>query len=102
MTSIPAYIIHVQGNKERKIFMDKNIAHCSHLDWSYINSGNIEELNSSILDTYFKGKMHQKTAFTSCAYKHILAMKAGATKSWFLVVEDDIELYSNFAEMHSK
>jgi GR25 family glycosyltransferase involved in LPS biosynthesis len=99
MTRIPAYIIHVQGNKKRKLFMDKKIAQHSSLGWSYINDGNIEDLDASILDTYFKGKMHNKTAFTSCAYKHILAMKSGTAKNWFLVVEDDIEFYSNFEEI---
>ena len=96
MTQIPAYIIHVEGNQERKAFMDKKIAQHPDLLWQFINKGNIEDLSPEVLDHYFKGKMHQKTAFTSCAFKHILAAKEGSTKNWFLVVEDDIEFYNHF------
>lgn len=102
MAQLPAYIIHVQGNKERKSYMDKNIAVLTDINWSYIYKGNIEELDETILHTFFKGKMHAKTAFTSCAYKHILAIEKGIKQPWFLVVEDDIEFYPHFQPMLTK
>jgi len=98
MSALYAYIIHVKGSNERKVYMDQIISAHANLTWKYITNGNIEDLNSTILDAHFKGKMHNSTAFTSCAYKHILAMQEGSKHEWFLVVEDDIEFYGHFDE----
>lgn len=99
----PTYIIHVQGNKERKLHMEKLLAKFPILEPNYINQGNISDLEDEVLHTYFKGEMAQKQAVTSCAYKHLLALQSIANlDGWGMVLEDDIKFYSNFNDEFGK
>jgi GR25 family glycosyltransferase involved in LPS biosynthesis len=96
MMQLNAYIIHVKGNQKRKAYMLQLIKEYSFINWHFIENGNISDLNTDILDTYFKGKMHNHAAFTSCAYKHLLALAKSNQSGWSLIVEDDITFYDGF------
>ena len=101
-------IIHVKGNEERKRFVLKQIQSLG-MPYSFIEEGNVEDLTTEILDRYFLKTDRPDTMYgpfprTSCAYKHILAMQyildhdlPGA-----LVLEDDICLKANFAEVFAQ
>lgn len=101
MASLNAFIIHVKGNQKRKDYMLQLIKNYPFINWNFIEQGNISDLTEDILDSYFKGKMHALSPFTSCAYKHVLGLQKITQDNWCLIVEDDIAFYEGF-ERHLK
>ncbi len=101
-------IIHVRGNEVRKQYVLKQVESLK-MPCAFIEEGNVEDLTTEILDRYFLKTEASDTMYgtfprTSCAYKHILAMRyildhhlPGA-----LVLEDDIRLSRNFTEVFSE
>ena len=67
-------------------------------DFEFVEDGNIDELSTAILDSYFSGKMHQTQPFVSCAYKHFLALDkiVKSEELVALIIEDDIMFHTNF------
>jgi len=92
------YVIHVKGAKDRKAHIDNLLIKYPYFNTSFTEYGNIAVLSTDILDKYFKDTMHQPSAFVSCAYKHILSLEKLllSNEKWVLILEDDINFYSNF------
>lgn len=108
MTNIPILVIHVRGQKERELFIKKQLDKLG-MPYTFILDGNKEDLTTDILDRYFvdDGKpdtMHGCFPRTSCAYKHILAMKyiVDNNLDGALIVEDDLRIYPSFSEVFAQ
>lgn len=101
-------VIHVRGNDTRKQYMEKQLEALGY-PYHFILDGNIEDLSFDIIDKYFADNGSADTMYgafpkTSCAYKHILAMKyilendlKGA-----LIIEDDLRIKNNFKEVFTQ
>ncbi|MDO4172986.1 MAG: glycosyltransferase family 25 protein [Prevotellaceae bacterium] len=99
---IQILIIHVRGNEERRQYMQQQLEKLN-MPYTFVTDGNMEDLTPDILDRYFsddvcESPMHGIYPRTSCAYKHLLAIRhiidnglEGA-----LVLEDDIRLKPTF------
>lgn len=91
-------VLHVrEGYEDRKEHIDKMMNHRGYT-FEYILDGDICDLTDDILNKYFTGEMHQRSAATSCAMKHLLACKYIIEHNLHgaLILEDDMVLYSNF------
>lgn len=95
------YVIHVSNANDRENHMRKQLQK-KNLDFSFVNEGDINEIDTSVLNEYFVGNMAKVCNATSCAYKHILACKkvAEGSDDLALILEDDIRFYSNYAELY--
>lgn len=101
-------VIHVRGNGTRRRYIQEQLDTLGY-PYHFILDGNVEDLTPDIIDRYFSDNGKADTMYgafprTSCAYKHILAMKyildhglEGA-----LIVEDDLRLKGNFKEVLMK
>lgn len=108
MTNIPILVIHVQGNRERELFIRKQLEGLG-MPFIFILEGNKESLTQEILDRYFadNGKadtMYGRFPRTSCAYKHILAMEhiRDNNLDGALIVEDDLRIYPSFSSVFTQ
>lgn len=65
----------------------------------FINKGDIDDISQSTAELYFSGNMLPVSAYTSCAYKHLLVYEAllESGDDYALVIEDDIYFYNNFS-----
>ena len=95
-------VIHVKGQNERKVFIEKQLARTG-MPYHFIEDGNISDLTPEILDRYFidNGKedtIKRKCPAASCAYKHILALKYIIDNDMpgALIFEDDLKIKKNF------
>lgn len=95
-------VIHVKGQNERKVFIEKQLARTG-MPYHFIEDGNISDLTPGILDRYFidNGKedtIKRKCPAASCAYKHILALKYIIDNDMpgALIFEDDLKIKKNF------
>lgn len=100
--NIHIYVIHVRGQKKRKLFMEQQLKSLG-FPYEYIQNGNIEDLTQDILSKYFIDNGQTDTMFgpyprTSCAYKSFLAYKQliDSGKEGALVIEDDIRFFPFF------
>lgn len=103
MDELNVFVIHVRGAIER----EENIRHelkKHNLSFEFILDGNKEDITTGILNQYFSGQMHEKSARTSCAIKHIFAYQKIIDKKipYALIFEDDIELKKNFRDVIQK
>lgn len=108
MPDLQILVIHVRGNEERRAFIQRQLDKLG-FPYHFVLDGNKEDLTPEILDRYFvnDGKpdtMHGVFPRTSCAYKHILAMKYIVDNhlDGALVVEDDLRFYSRFKDILQK
>lgn len=70
--TIKTFVLHVkQGYEERKIHIEKMMSD-HNIPFQYILDGDIPDLTTERLDTYFSGARHSLSPGTSCAMKHIL------------------------------
>ncbi|MCR9153722.1 MAG: glycosyltransferase family 25 protein [Bacteroidetes bacterium] len=100
---LKTYIVHVASFTERRKQLDKHLANNPFLDPQFILEGDIADLNDTILDRYFKGRMHAKAAGASCVYKHLRAFENLVEKDEMaLILEDDIHLNKNFTKQIKK
>lgn len=90
------YIIHVSDAYERELHMQKELKD-KQLDHEYINYGDIKDLSDQNIKKYFTGNMANKSAATSCAFKHILSYKKLKDSNEYIamILEDDIHFYPN-------
>jgi glycosyl transferase family 25 len=97
------YIIHVSDATEREAHIKSQIEN-KKLNYQFINDGDKKDLSESILNKYFKGPLHQRSAAASCAYKHILAYENMIANNidLALVLEDDIFLSDDFTDLLNK
>ena len=100
MADITTLVIHVKGNQQRRDFIQHQLDRLG-FPYHYILEGNIDDLTPDVLDTYFAGDMHGAYSRTSCAYKHLLAMRYIIDQGLdgALVVEDDLRFYRRFKEL---
>lgn len=95
---IKTFVLHVKhGYEDRKIHIEKTMSD-HNIPFQYILDGDIADLTTKRLDTYFSGARHSLSPGTSCAMKHILTWQeivdSGVENA--LVIEDDIFLSKNF------
>ena len=102
MSEVEILVIHVRGQEERKIFIQKQLDGLG-MPFHYILDGNVEDLTQEILNRYFVndgklGTMYGMFPRTSCTYKHLLATQYILDKGLdgALIVEDDLRFYSSF------
>lgn len=99
--NIKTLVIHATHLTERNRRIRQQLDRLG-IDYDFILEGDKKDLTEDILDTYFtKGSvMHEANGAASCAMKHILAcqyiIKNGLKGA--LILEDDIELHSDFKE----
>lgn len=101
-------VIHVRGNDTRKQYMEKQLETLGY-PYHFILDGNIEDLTFDIIDNYFIDNGNADTMYgafpkTSCAYKHILAMKYILENNLkgALIIEDDLRIKRNFKEVFAQ
>ena len=90
------YIIHVSNNVAREQHIKDQLSKID-LSGTFINEGDISDLNAEKLDQFFAGDMHDYTPQASCGYKHLSAMSrlVKGTSDYALILEDDIIFYAN-------
>jgi len=96
-----AYIIHVSDDFARERHINNQLKD-KDLEIEFILEGDIKDLTEDILTNLFD--MEFSLAYISCTYKHLLSYKkviAGSDEV-ALVLEDDINLSSNFDAMLGK
>jgi glycosyl transferase family 25 len=92
------YVIHVRhGAEDRAASIERQLGLLG-LDFEYVLDGDRDQLTPDLVARWFRGRMADPTAETSCAFKHLTACErivrdgyAGA-----LVLEDDILLSPGF------
>lgn len=92
------FVLHVKkGYEERKKHIE-NQMQLHNIQFEYILDGDIDDLNETILATYFAAHMYAYTASTSLTYKHILAYKSIVNNNidCALIFEDDAILDKSF------
>jgi glycosyl transferase family 25 len=75
------------------------------LDAVFINEGDLKDLSPEVLDKYFTGvEMKRVMAWTSCAYKHLLALEQVVKQHLpiALIFEDDAILGKDFEKVLQK
>ena len=106
--SIQVLVIHVRGQEERRVFIQKQL---DKLQWpcEYILDGNVSDLTPEVLDRYFvnDGKpdtMYGQFPRSSCMLKHLLATQyiLDHQLEGALIVEDDIYFYDNFKPLFTQ
>jgi glycosyl transferase, family 25 len=90
------YIINVKNFTDRRIFMETQLRR-HNLKAQFILQWDKGELTSNIKEKFFTGKQ-LSDAQMSCALKHVVALEtiAKQTEGFFLVLEDDAALASDF------
>lgn len=94
---IKVYVIHVKGAKTREKHIRKEMQRFN-IDFEFVLDGNKESITPLQLNTYFAGEMHEISARTSCAIKHIFAYEKMVKNNdeQALIFEDDIVLKKQF------
>ena len=98
------FIIHVSTALDREQHMKAQIAG-KNLDAVFINEGDLKDLSPEVLDKYFTGvEMKRVMPWTSCAYKHFLAMEQVVKQNLpiALIFEDDAILGKDFEKVLQK
>ncbi|MFO7658607.1 MAG: glycosyltransferase family 25 protein [Bacteroidales bacterium] len=99
------YVLHVKKGYEARLESIKKQFTQYGIDYELILDGDITDLNSTNLDTYFKGEIKEKAnSVTSCTMKHLLAYQQMANKGYkdCLIFEDDIILMPDCIEVINK
>jgi glycosyl transferase family 25 len=91
------YIIHVKTDLVREKNIEAQLEG-KDLDIQFVLDGDMNDLTQDMIDSYFKGNMAKIIPQTSCGYKHLLAyqMIVDEDEDMALILEDDIQFYSNF------
>ena len=91
-------VLHVRKGYEDREAHIRNQLNRRGLPFQFILDGDRDDLSPEVLDRYFTGQMHQPSAATSCAMKHLLACQyiIGHELEGAVVLEDDMILYKNF------
>lgn len=93
------FVLHVKkGYEERAKSIETQFTQ-HQIPFEYILDGDLTDLTSEIIEKYFSGQeMTIHKAFTSCAFKHILAYEKMIQEKmdYALIFEDDIVLSANF------
>lgn len=97
------YIINVRSNEARRNHMISMLKKQNCIkNYSFMHSGDIEDINESIANKYFGGRLNSINPILSCAYKHILVYYAlinDNENDYYLIFEDDIFLDDNFCKV---
>ncbi len=98
------FIIHVSTALDREQHMKAQIQG-KDLEAVFINEGDMQDLSDEVLAQYFTGiEMKRVMAWTSCAYKHFLALEQVVKNKLpiALIFEDDAILGKRFEEVLQK
>lgn len=106
MQAFKIFVLHVKkGYEERAAHIEKMMARLG-LEFEYISDGDIADLNPEIMQRWFDpdGELGKPSAVTSCSCKHLFACKAVVERQLpgAIILEDDILLSDNFADIVAK
>lgn len=101
---VSTFVLHVKTGYEDRAEHIERMMREKGISYEYILDGDMSDLDDAIINRYFRDNMACCKPETSCAMKHLIACReiidrglAGA-----LVLEDDILLFGNFAEVFRK
>lgn len=92
------FVLHVRkGYEDRETFIVDQFGKLG-IGFEFILDGDIDDLNDTLIKTYFTEAMHDRLAAMSCTMKHILAHERVVSDNLknALVFEDDVVLAPNF------
>lgn len=97
-------VLHVRKGYEDREAHIRNQLNRRGLPFQFILDGDRDDLSPEVLDRYFTGQMHQPSAATSCAMKHLLACQyiIAHELEGAVVLEDDMILYKNFEKVFAE
>lgn len=97
-------VLHVKKGYEERARHIEQMLHEKGIEFEYVTDGDKPDITADILDHYFADQMHQVTAATSCALKHLYAYERILQNNWngALILEDDMIFYKHFIPIFNK
>ena len=94
-------VIHVRKGYEDRAAHIEAMMQGLGVPFEYLLDGDISDLSTGILETYFAPEFRGFDALRSCSYKHLLACETIIRNNWpgAIIMEDDAELFRNFKEI---
>lgn len=95
--SLPVYVMHVKTAIDRNMYINKELR-SKNIPFEFVIEGDMPDLTEKDIKTYFKAEMGSVNPMSSCTFKHIKACERflAGNHPVALMLEDDIELFSNF------